>query len=248
MKTQVAAWLALSAMACPAAAQDIGPALDPGLMVVWTAGEAVRYDNEQRAAAAAAEPPMRSLGSAIMAPRATAPTPIDTRYRPDPAVRERDLAHFVERTRAVDPDTAAELEHSFATRDVIGEIAGALRKYGLDANDAADATTAYILTAWYGVRGRDDDPAPGEIRAVRAQIASAMAATPAFASASDAMRQELSEAMLIHTLLAGQAVTAVKNDPDKLAQVTDAIGRGARATFGFDLKQVGLGEHGLTPM
>lgn len=36
------------------AAQDVGPALDPGLTVGYAGGEAVRYDNERRSKSASA--------------------------------------------------------------------------------------------------------------------------------------------------------------------------------------------------
>lgn len=45
-------------MSAPAAAQDVGPALDPGAMVGWSGGEAVRQDNERRSGDA---PPPRAM-------------------------------------------------------------------------------------------------------------------------------------------------------------------------------------------
>ncbi|WP_420140316.1 hypothetical protein [Sphingomonas sp.] len=45
---------ALSAV--PAAAQDVGPALDPGAMVGWAGGAAVQADNERRAGTKPAAP------------------------------------------------------------------------------------------------------------------------------------------------------------------------------------------------
>lgn len=43
-----------------AAAQDVGPALDPGLMAGWTAGAAVQDDLDRRAARANGRRPTRS--------------------------------------------------------------------------------------------------------------------------------------------------------------------------------------------
>jgi hypothetical protein len=238
--------LALVVVAAPALAQ-VGPALDPGVMVGWAGGEAVRYSNERRSRAPArAASPMRTLGQAMIARRGVAPAgAVDTRYRPSAEVRRRNLDQFVQRTRAVDPQAAVELERAFS-RNLLGQIEGALSRKGLRADDAADATAAYLVTAWYGVRGEEENASPQQFRAVSRQIASAMAATPDFGAASDAMKQELSEAMLVQALLASQAVASARSNPALLDDVSNAIGQGARSSFGFDLRSIDLTEAGLS--
>lgn len=56
---KAALFVALTVFGSVAAlAQDVGPALDPGAMVGWTGGEAVRQDNERRSGTRSAEKPM----------------------------------------------------------------------------------------------------------------------------------------------------------------------------------------------
>ncbi|WP_102127654.1 DUF6683 family protein [Deinococcus planocerae] len=179
-------------------------------------------------------------------PGRPAPTPRGpTTFRPSPEVRKRNLAGFVAKTRAADPQGAAELERLFASTDVIGEIGKALAPSGLRTDDVADATAVYLVAAWYGVRGRDDDPSRAQLTAVRDQMARALANTPRFTAATDAQRQELAEAMLIQAALVSASVGAAKGQPAALGQVKAAVARGARATLNLDLTTVQLTDRGL---
>lgn len=170
---------------------------------------------------------------------------VSTTFRPSLEVRQRNLAQFVTKTRAVDPQGAVQLEQLFASSDVIGEIGKALAPYDLKTNDVADAMAVYVVTAWYGVRGRDDDPTRAQLTAVRAQMTTAIGSVPQFTAATDAQKQELAEAMLIQAGLVSQAVTAAKGRPALLEQVKEAVAQGARATFNFDLRTLQLTGQGL---
>ena len=172
-------------------------------------------------------------------------TGVSTTFHPSAAVRKRNYAQFVAKTGAVDPKSAADLQHTFATRDVIGEMGRDIARYDLRTNDIADAMTVYLIIAWYGVRGRDEDPPKAQVAAVRKQMANAIKSTPQFASATDAQKQEMAEAMLIHALLAGQAVSAARKKPEYLAGVEGAIAQGATTAFGFDLRRMKLTDNGL---
>ncbi|AHE54835.1 DUF6683 family protein [Sphingomonas sanxanigenens] len=252
---------ALTAAACltfvaapPAFAQDIGPALDPGLMVGYAGGEAVRYSNERRSSArpvARPRAPLRSLDVSSFTAQSARGAPggraeIDTSYTPDPARTQKNLRQFVQRTREADEKTGADLERSLRGGKLLNDARAAFAQFGLDGNDVADTVAGYLVTAWYTSRGRGDDPSKAQLRAVSNQIASAMAASPEFAEATEDMKQELAEAMMIHTIYAGAAIEQVKNDPEMLERVSDAIAKGAQSTFGFDVRTMGLDENGLS--
>lgn len=168
-----------------------------------------------------------------------------TTFRPSAEVRKRNFAQFVSKVRATDPGTATELEKAFASQDVIGVTGKEIAKYGLKTNDVADALTVYFITAWYGMRGRDDDPSRALVTAVRGQFVTAMGRTPGFAKTTDAQRQEIAEAMLIQAMLVSGYVQAAKQNPSLAGQIKTAIAQGAKATFGFDLGTVQLTEQGL---
>ena len=165
-------------------------------------------------------------------------------YRPSIAVRKRNLAQIVERLRRVDPPGAAGLQDMFATRDPITGIGGVMRTAGLDPDNVADAIATYLVAAYYGVRGSTEGE-PAEFKAVSAQVARALSADPTFTGASDAVKQEMAEGMLVQAMLTAQAVEAGQKQPSAMPAIKAAIGQGARSSFGMDLTRVRLGPEGL---
>lgn len=165
-------------------------------------------------------------------------------YRPDMTVRKRNMTQIVERLRRVDPVGAADLQRTFASRDVIAEMDRVMRPVGLKPDNVADAVATYLVTAYYGVRGSTEGE-PHEFKAVSAQVGRALGADPAFTSASDASKQEMAESMLVQAVLANQAVQAAQKQPSAMPAVKAAIGQGTRSSFGMDLTRVRLGADGL---
>lgn len=165
-------------------------------------------------------------------------------YRPSTAARTRNMKQVVDRLRRVDPTGAADLERTLARRDLIAEMGGVMRPVGLDPNNVADAMATYLVTAYYGVRGSTDGE-PAEFKAVSGQVARAISADPAFARSSDALKQEIAESMLIHALMANQAIEAAQKQPAAMPAIKAAIGRGARSAFGLDVAKMRLGPNGL---
>ncbi|MEO7715559.1 MAG: DUF6683 family protein [Capsulimonas sp.] len=223
----------------PVAAQGV---FDMGAMTNTLSMDHVTQSERSRAKALS-----RSMRSQFTKP-ASGPrraTRVSTTFHPSAAVRKRNYAQFVAKTRAVDPKSAADLQHAFATQDIIGQLGREMARYDLRTNDVADAMTVYLIIAWYGVRGRDEDPPKPQVAAVRRQMANAIKSTPQFASATDAQKQEMAEAMLIHAVLAGQAVAAAKAKPEHMTSVKAAIAQGATTAFGFDLRRMKLTDKGL---
>jgi hypothetical protein len=165
-------------------------------------------------------------------------------YHPSIAVRQRSMAQIVERLRRKDPAAAAEMQRTFARRDVIAEIGGVMKPVGLNPNNVADAIATYLVTAYYGVRGSTDGE-PAEFKAVSAQVARALSNDPAFTGASDAVKQEIAEGMLVQAVLANQAVQAAQKQPSAMPAIKAAISQGAQASFGMNLAKVRLGPGGL---
>lgn len=237
--------LAAASGSVPAGAQDIGPALDPGLMVGWAGGAAVQHDLQRRAARA----PLSTRGL-LATPRASgAPLPPASAmsFRSDPAVRKANYAQFVAKTRAVDPQGASQLEHLLATTDVMAEAQTWMGRYGMRTTNVADALAVYLATAWYTIRADTSDPTPGQLHGLRDQLARAIGAIPEFASASDAMKQQLSEANLIQAMILSSLAEQAKKNPELRAKIAETVAQGARNSYGFDLRNMALTDHGLVP-
>jgi hypothetical protein len=191
----------------------------------------------------------RARTSGLFRPRAQAPQsqagdPAVLLYRPSMTARKRNMSQIVERLRHVDPAGAADLQRTFANRDPIAEIDRVMRPVGLRPDNVADAVATYLVTAYYGVRGSTEGE-PAEFKAVSAQVGRALRADPVFTGSSDAVKQEMAEAMLIQAVLANQAVQAAQKQPSAMPAIKAAIRQGSRARFGMDLMRVRLGEDGL---
>lgn len=262
MRRSVIALLALAAVlspATPTAAQDI---VGGGINQSWTSTQLL-LNSEKHAWAAPecvddanwsvdcnrgrAADSRRPDRSAMTAAPDTAPAidPAQLTFRPSRELRRRHFAQFIAKTRAVDPAGARELETFLAT-DVIDAISNQIAPIGLHTDNVADAMALYVMEAWEVVAGKVLPPSRTRALAVRRQMVRAIAATPTFARASDAVKQEMAEAMLVQAaLVSASAAGARQNGPDQVAAVRAAVKKGSRAALGFDLGEMTLTEAGL---
>jgi hypothetical protein len=165
-------------------------------------------------------------------------------FRVSASRRQQNLAQFVEKTRATDPQGAAQMAKLFASTDVIEVMGQDLAPYGLRVDNVADAYTVYWTNAWLGAHGRQDNVSKAQVDAVKNQTMMALSATPQVATATDAQKQELAEALLIQAALIEAAVKQATSDPALLAQTQAAIAQGAN-NFGLDLYQMNLTPQGF---
>lgn len=256
--TMAAASLAISAPR--AQAQDIGGVFDMGTMTATAAMDPVIEQSRRMSIRKGQGDPLPGRGTRSLtrglaqgftanagapsagALRASAAT---LSYRPSAAVRKANFARFVERSRAKDPASAAKLAEVFRTTDVMASASGWMKPYGLSHTNVADAAAVYLTIAWLTVHGRTNDPGQAEVRAVRNQFAASAGSAPGFRGASDAIKQELSEAMIVQAMLIAQYANMAESKPDLMKKVQSAVAAGAKNTFGFDLRSMNLSANGL---
>ncbi|MEJ7710846.1 MAG: DUF6683 family protein [Pyrinomonadaceae bacterium] len=187
----------------------------------------------------------RSVRAAETTPKLSrAPRTLGT-FTSSAAIRERNIASFLNTMSRIDPQNAASLEKDFATKDIFGDIGRKMETYGLKTNSVADAMAVYLVVAWKATRGSNDEGTKAQYLAVREQMARAMAEVPAVASATDANKQELADSLLLHALLIDSYVNGAKSRPALMPNVKAAVAQGARASFGFDLIAFNLTDQGL---
>ncbi|KGM31070.1 DUF6683 family protein [Inquilinus limosus] len=167
-------------------------------------------------------------------------------YRPDPARRRANLARFVDRSRAADPQGAENLAALFAQGDLIERMRPELAKYGLVIDNVADAYAVWWINAWLASRGSHDDISAATAAAVRRQVVRSMASTTALATAGDAAKQEMAEALLVQGVLLGAALEQAKGDRTQTAALSRAAIQGASG-MGLDLSAMTLTEAGFVP-
>lgn len=162
-----------------------------------------------------------------------------------PAVRKRAVANFISTMRRIDPQNAPSLERDLASKDVLGVVAQKMASVGLKSNAVADAMAVYLVVAWKGARGSNDEGTRAQYLGVREQMAQAMAGVPALSSATNAKKQELADSLLLQALLVDSYVSGAKINPASISKVKAGVAQGARNTFGFDLTALRLTDHGL---
>ncbi|WP_375404674.1 DUF6683 family protein [uncultured Sphingomonas sp.] len=166
-------------------------------------------------------------------------------FQPSLTARRQNYARFVAKTRAVDPAGADGLAANLKL-DPIALMKPQLAQVGLRVDNVADAYAAYWIEAWEAVHGVTGQTSREKAEAVKGQSANAILATPAFATATPAQKQELAEAMLVQAMLVAAAREQANGDKAKLAEIGRAVEKGATAS-GFDLRAMTLTEEGFGP-
>lgn len=200
---------------------------------------------EQNLKAATANDDDADARSLDVSSLSSAKSSVQLDFTPSMQRRRANYASFVERTRRVDPAGAAGLEANLK-RDPIALAEPELAKVGLRVDNVADAYAVYWVEAWQAVHGVNGASSRATAQAVRAQAARAISATPEFASATAAQKQEFAESYLVQAVMVGAAKEQAAGDPAKLAQVSAAVEKGARAA-GLDLRAMTLTEEGFRP-
>jgi hypothetical protein len=159
---------------------------------------------------------------------------------------KQNLSQFVEKTRQTSPELANELQNAFSSRDIFSDVKKVISPYGLKTNDIADAMTVYWVLAYGAVNEIEAPPAQQDVSSVRQQVVEIISNAPSLAKITDAQKQQMSEAMLIQGLLASSAASqARKQGPEMMGRVADAVNTGAKASFGFDLRNYELTRDGF---
>ena len=172
--------------------------------------------------------------------------PTVLRYTASIPRRRSNLTEFVNRLRSADPQGAAALEKLLASRDLVAEVGQGITHYGLRADNVADAYAVWWTQSWQAAHGDTSDPSRAAMQAVKAQAVRGIGSTPVFTNATDAMKQEFAETLLLQAALTSSYVDTYKNDPAMMRKMGEAVRKGAKAS-GLDLDSMTLTENGFVP-
>ena len=168
-------------------------------------------------------------------------------FRSSPTLRRQNLAAFARKARRVDPQGADAMQQLFASTDVLALADAEMSKMGLRSNNVADAFALWWGTAWLATKGRDDDLAPRQVRAISQQAARGMLNTREFAAATDAQKQEMAEALVIQTMLISASLEMAKGQPAMMPRFKAAVAKGAQEA-GLTLSEMTLTDEGFRPV
>jgi hypothetical protein len=166
-------------------------------------------------------------------------------FTPNRARTQANLRNFVART--ADPAARASLQQLFSSQPtIIEDVSNALRSYGINPQNTADAYAVWWINAWSASQKTNREPDRATLEAVKQQVYTAFTATPALASTSDAGRQEFAEALILQAFLLSAAFEQSKGDPAMLDQLAEIASQGAKAQ-GLDLATMTLTPNGFVP-
>lgn len=237
------AWNAASLIA-PASAQELnlGPMIDPMVGAHAAAQQAVIDDINKKGGAGS----KGGRGSRPGKVRGSRPVSGgSTRYRPNLSVRRRTVATWMAKTRAANPQIAANLKRDLRGRDPIVAISSNIGRYGLRTDDLADVVAVYLVSSWQGMRGEVNDPPLAPMRAARAQIHRVLSSNRRFASASNATKQQLAESLLLQMVVDDQSVRLAKGNPAQMARAQSSIRQNVIRVLKIDLAKMKLTNQGL---
>lgn len=129
---------------------------------------------------------------------------------------------------------------------LMNEFDRLLRRYGYSPQNLGDVLSAYLIICWEIVNEADSNDEPAGQRAVRRQLAGALASVPSIANLSDAQKQAQAERTAYLTMVAGSAYQSLKRGGDRarIADLQRSV-RGDLLKSGVDLRTLALTPGGL---
>lgn len=189
------------------------------------------------------EPTEPNAAAATSTPAATE---FDTSYRPSPTVSLRLQRSFLDNIRwSAGVETRDRLSAAFSEQAPVDIWLELVREDGLEANNVADALTAYWVLNWVAANGAYTakiDSAP-----VQRQLRAAFANDPNFLKMGDQQRQELAEGYILDFLVEHAALNAAveQRDIDTLNRLAASAVLRFRQKMKVDLLSVVPGPNGF---
>lgn len=162
-------------------------------------------------------------------------------YQPSSTLAREALDGYLARLKSNNPKLAPIAADQFGRHDYRQVYRGLTRGTGLSEHDLVDIMAAWTMLGWMVANNHLDNPDLGQLRALRAQLAGALASNPRLADSRT--RALLGEEMKIHfvTLHAGWQGAQREG---RLPQYADAVAQLFRRT-GTDLRQLAMTGQGL---
>ena len=136
-------------------------------------------------------------------------------------------------------------DHTLSAKSTARQI---MRKVGLSRKFCMEVIrqTRGHVEAWQAAHGVTGESSRATAQAVKRQATDALLATPEFAGATDAQKQEFADALLVQSVLIRAMRDQAKGDAALLRQIAAAVRQGAGAS-GLDLDAMTLTDEGFVP-
>ncbi|MGL4311076.1 MAG: DUF6683 family protein [Paracoccaceae bacterium] len=191
------------------------------------------------------QPAIDALGEKQAGQGAADVTDMALTYKRDPQVSAAVISRIADELNTIEPGSGTLLSVRLGQMDVFALIGTEAERLGMDSLNVADAITMWMVNSWMILNRVDGDPSVPAMQAVSAQVVSVFGIVGDL-EMTEAQRQELSEELLLRTVLASQAYEGLKGNPDALAGLDAQINAAAR-TMEFDFAQFDLTDAGFVP-
>jgi hypothetical protein len=164
-------------------------------------------------------------------------------FIPTSARRRQNLAKFLDGVRLKSPALADSLAGQLKSETVFNDVDKAMRA---SAYNFADAQAVYWITLWEASNGLVRNTSREEFHAVRDQVIASLnrGQFPAFFSMEE--MQDISENMLLTSIVIVASLEAAKKDPAALKAYASDMMEAAKAS-GFDMAKITLTDQGFVP-
>ncbi|OON66437.1 DUF6683 family protein [Hymenobacter sp. CRA2] len=245
-----AAAFSLLLLARPAAAQDLGGALDlPMLGRDLAMSAAIRADAERRAKEMGVTLDASKTSSKTTAATKAASSNVRFTYTPNHNLRQQTVNNFAGRLQGNSPALAQALRASFGPggqADYSRLYTAGLKGSGFQDNDAASALASFMEVAYVVVNNVQDTKSitPAVDRGLRQQMAGLLSQHPA--AKSPTQLAQLGEELKLQTVIL-MSGWQESQQTGKSAAYHSSISQSFNKQFGLDLTQVRLTEKGFVP-
>jgi hypothetical protein len=167
-------------------------------------------------------------------------------FAPTAQRRQANVNSFVTSLIRVNPGSGEQVKSAFGDPTLFSGIDRLLAPVGLSTRNLADAFTIWWITSWEGSRGITGEEPQGRPQAVKKQVLEILSGTPSFKTMSDAQKQEMSDYLLLQTVLISNVNEEQNVEPAALAKFRKGV-KASAAQFGFELDSMDLTNKGFVP-
>lgn len=169
-------------------------------------------------------------------------------FKVSASVRKKTITTFIKQLETSDPASAQVFGLLLSSQDMFALVQSeAFDKYGMRTNNMADTFSLLIGVLHDAANGVVTDATIAQAQGLRNQMAKLLILTPEQIPPTDSGKQELSDLMLLNSLVLAASLEAAKNDPKLLQQISDQISTMTKTQMGVDLKAMILTDNGFEP-
>jgi hypothetical protein len=170
-------------------------------------------------------------------------------FTSSPQRRKANYKEFIQRSKTYSPEGAAQWERLIASGvDPIQQSnSGLQRIYGYQSNNIADAYSIWLASVWMAVYDPDAELNRTQFEGIRNRVRMAFSQDATLMQASDAMKQQFSENLLMNAIIIDGTIKETKSDPNMRKQLQASILKNVKQNMSVDLSTLTLTDQGFVP-